>query len=676
MQRIIAIFITVLSFNTLVAQDYKFGKVSIEELTKNTYEKDTTANAVVLYKNRKTYLSYEHPDNWVVVNEIHKRVKILKKDGFDYCTEKVRLYNNQGDKEKITGIKGITYSLENGKLKKDKLKKSEIFKTEISKNYKQHSFTMPNVQVGSVVEWTYKTISPFWKIDDLVIQEDIPTDYYLAKIQVPDYFKFKKNIRGGFTIYPKEYKERRKMKVSYEESGNRYERSGSMKEGGGRNGISKATQTGEIDILENFTEYDLIDIPALKREPYVNNLNNYRLMVNYELMSVMFPQGDSKVFSTTWNDVIKTINDHGDFGKQLKKVSFLKDDASGIKNLTTNQEELSARAFNFIQNKMSWNGNYGKYCDKGIQKAYSENAGNVAEINLMLVALLRECGVTANPVLISTRKHGIPLFPTLEGFNYVVACAEINGQEILMDATEKILSFGLLPNRAINWEGTLVLGNGTSRKIKVFPNKPSKNDVMMTMEIDEDGNVKGKRRASMTDLEAFSFRKYSRDNRIESIKNNQDLLEISDYETKNGNVINKPVIETYTFDMEDAVDIVGDEIYFSPLLDLALDENPFKSEDRIYPVDFVYPVSRKKMVTITIPEGYSITSIPKPIKLSLPNNMGSFLFNIQETSTGLNLVTDFKINTSIVPTQNYIELKEFYNQRVLKETEKIVLTKN
>jgi hypothetical protein len=267
------------------------------------------------------------------------------------------------------------------------------------------------------------------------------------------------------------------------------------------------------------------------------------------------------------------------------------------------------------------------------------------------------------------------LFPTLEGFNYVVACAEINGKEILMDATEKKLTLGLLPSRAINWEGTLVLSNGSSRKIRLFPETASRSDVMMSVALDKEGNVKGKRRASMTDLDAFSFRNSSKDSRIEAIKNDQNAMEVSDYKTKNGDDINKPIIESFAFELEDVVDIVGDEIYFSPLLDLALDENPFKSDDRIYPVDFVHPVSRKKMITITIPEGYAVASFPKPIKLSLPNNMGSFLFNVKETPMGLNLVSDFKMNTSIIPTPYYSELKEFYNQRVIKETEKVVLKK-
>ena len=66
---------------------------------------------------------------------------------------------------------------------------------------------------------------------------------------------------------------------------------------------------------------------------------------------------------------------------------------------------------------------------------------------------------------------------------------------------------------------------------------------------------------------------------------------------------------------------------------------------------------------------------PEPIKISLPDSMGSFLFNINVVEGGLNVISTFEINTAIIPEFKYAELKEFYNQRVLKETEKVVLTK-
>ncbi len=665
MKKIILIIVAIIAINFTNAQNYKFGKVSLDEVTNKVYDKDTSASAVVLHKSRRTYFNYEHPQGWILITEVHERIKILNKDGLNYGTEEIGLYKSNSDKEKVSSIKGYTYNKEGGKLKAEKLKKSAIFKNEMSDNYNQTSFTMPNVKVGSVVEWTYRITSPFWKIDDLIVQEDIPTEHYFTKIEVVNYFNFKRVAKGAFNVVPKEYSKQRNLNISYEQSTNR--------------ALTQATKSETIQTKEYVTEYELRDIPALKEEPYVDNIDNYRFLITYELQSVEFPNSGLKKYATTWKEVIKTINKSKNFGEQLNKSRFLKEDAARLKSMGTAPLEITNNAFDFVKNKMNWNGNYGKYTNDGLQKAYKENTGNVSEINLLLVALLRECGVKINPVLVSTRKHGIPIFPTLEGFNYVIACAEIGGKDILLDATDKLNIPGMLPERALNWEGTLVLEDGRTRKINLYPEKASQGNVIMNVTINEDGSLEGKQRSVFTDLEAFKYRKnykkFTKDEYVEDLINTYAFDDLIDFEVKNVKDLTKPIMETYAFEFDEAVDIIGNEIYLSPLLFLKLQSNPFKLEERNYPINFVYPYSRKKMINIKIPEGYQVTSMPEPKKVSLPDQMGSFLFNISAVEGGLNVITNFKINTAIIPAYKYLELKEFFNQRVLKEAEKVVLTR-
>jgi hypothetical protein len=65
-----------------------------------------------------------------------------------------------------------------------------------------------------------------------------------------------------------------------------------------------------------------------------------------------------------------------------------------------------------------------RLCNEGVKKAYKDKTGNVAEINLMLTAMLRYAGLNANPVLVSTRSNGIAIFPNRTAFNYVIAAVE------------------------------------------------------------------------------------------------------------------------------------------------------------------------------------------------------------------------------------------------------------
>ena len=658
------ILFTLIPFFTY-AQDYEFGKVSKDEVTNNTYAKDSSASAVILHKSRRTYFDHDHPDGWVIITEVHERIKILNKEGLEYATKNVGLYKTAKSKESISAIKAFTFNLENGKIKKTKMKRSSIFDTEVSKRWRKSSFTLPEVKVGSVVEWVYKVKSPFWKIDDLIVQSDIPTAHYFGKVDTPHFFKFNRLVKGGFALKPNEYTEIRNLTVNYEQGTN--------------SALTQATRSSTIKVTENVSEYELSHVPALKEELYVDNIDNYRFLVTYELNSVQFPNSTPEFYSQSWDQVVKTINKSKEFGGQLKKGGYLKEAVEHLKSKSNSQLNLVTLSFNYIKDRMTWNEEKRIVADDGVSKAYKEKTGNVCEINLMLVKLLNEVGVKAHPVLASTRNHGIPVFPTIEGFNYVLACAEIDGKYILMDATEKKSIPGVLPKRILNWEGTIVFPDGSSQKISLYPRKKSINNTIMSVSIAADGSLSGKKTSSYTSLEALDYRNTNKNTSdeeyLETKMNTLGLDDISIFERKNFENFDKPIIESYEFEMDQGVDIISGDMYFSPLFFLKLTSNPFKLEDRRYPVGFVYPFSRKKMINVKLPEGYVVKSIPDPIKIALPDQLGSFLYNINKTEGGLNVLVKLDINAARVPTHSYQDLKEFYKQRVAKETEKIVLEK-
>ena len=665
MKKTIAILTLILGCGIISAQNYDLGKVSIDEVTNNTYAQDTSASAVILYKHRNTYFDHAHPDGWVIVTEVHKRIKILNKDGLDYATETIPLYKSSKAKERVSGIKGYTHNDVGGKVKSEKLKKSAIFNTKRSDNWNETSFTMPNVKVGSVVEWTYKVTSPYYKIDDLVIQEDIPTKHYFGKIETLNYFNFKRIAKGGDSVSPKEYAEPRTLTVMWEQDTN--------------GALTQATRSSTIQTTEYVHEYQLRDIPGLKDEPYVDNIENYRFVINYELMSVKFPNGPLRQYSTTWDEVVKTINKSDDFGDQLKKTKYFRDDLASLVDKSEGAQVTLEKVFNYVRDNMTWDGKYSKYTKKGVQKAYKERTGNVSEINIMLVAMLRESGIEANPVLVSTRKHGIPAFPTIEGFNYVIACASINGQDILMDATEKNALPGLIPERAINWEGTLVTPDDRFRKIRLYPDKASQRNTLLSVEISDDGSIIGTQSNSFTMLNAFEYRNNFKDvnqnSYMEALLNTYQLDDVTELKVDNVDDFEKNIKESFSFEQDEGAQVIGGEIYFSPLFYLAIEENPFKLEDRQFPINYSYPRLQRRIVNIKIPEGYTVSSLPKPIKINLPENLGSFLFNITEVEGGISVRSDFKINSAVIPSYGYGELKEFYDQRVKKEAEKVVLTR-
>ncbi|WP_299253483.1 transglutaminase domain-containing protein [uncultured Lacinutrix sp.] len=660
------IILALFSINICIAQNYNFGKISKEELQEQFNPQDSTANATYLYKYRKTYFLH-HNNEFKLMTDVHERIKIYNKEDSDFATKEINLYEGNGRKESITGLKAYSYNFVDGKITETKLKKDGIFETELSKHYNQKKFTMPNIKKGTVIEYKYKIESPFYQnVDEFIFQHSIPIKKLEIKFEYPEYFGFKANAIGFLTIEKRQDTRQDKLTIESKSYDQRF-------------GVKTGTNKDELEYTSNIDIYESNNIPALKNEPFVNNINNYRSLAKYELAYIKYPNSQIKEFSTSWEDVVKTIFDNSDFGDELKKSNYFKEDVNALLEGVNDPMEKAGLIFNYVKTKMKWNNYYGKYINVGVKKAYKEKVGNVAEINLMLTSMLRYAGINANPVLVSTRNNGIPLFPTIEGYNYIVCAIELLDNVILLDATSKYSTLNVLPVRALNWKGRIIRSHGSSALIDLYPKEMSSHTSFMSINLNDNTGIEGGIRNIYTAQKAMSYRsRYVDANKeefIERLENKYDGIEISDYTVKNELEFSKPVIESYKVLVENQTEIIGDKMYISPLFFLTKEDNPFKLETREFPIDFGYPTKRVFRISINLPKNYNVETIPEAKVITLPDNLGSFKYNISANETSLQIIISSEINTSIIPSQYYKVIKEFYKQMREKENEKIILIK-
>jgi len=672
MKKFISILILVFFISSFSnAQKIKFGKVSKEELEEKFYPLDSSANAAILYKKRRTIFEYNQETGWVISTKVHERIKIYNKEGYDWATKKIRLYNGGSDDE-TASIKAHTFNLVNGKIEKIKLKNNQVFTEEENKYWNRKKFTMPNLTEGCVIEWEYTfRTSYFSRLSDMVFQYKIPVKYINTKVTIPEYFVFKYIPSTYYPIRIDESSKSRAINLNY--------KTRTQSSLGG--GTTKTSfNTSKVDLMEKVYTSIEKNIPAIKDEPFTNNIDNYRSKISFELTAYKPKNGLHKYYNNTWEDVTKTIYKSTRFGEQLKKSAYFKDDFNNLINLTASTNEKIAKIFQFVKQKIKWDGFNSKYTSKGVKKAYKEGTGNVAEINLTLVAMLREAGVNANPILVSTRSHGIPLYPTSEGFNYVIAGVEIQNNVILLDATEKYSVPNILPLRDLNWQGRIVRKNGSSASISLFPKKHSKENCFLNAKIDKEGLVNGIERDTYTNLVALQKRKQdnstSKDDLIAKLEKDFDDIEIGEFKVRNEDDIAKSLSYQFKFETDNQVEVIGDKMYFSPLLFHTQKENPFKLEDRKFPVDFGTPWEDKFTISIEIPEGYTVESKPENVAYALPENLGSYKFVTVVKGNKIQVLSIIKINFPIIASIYYSALKEFYSEMVKKQTEKIVLAKN
>tara|TARA_R110000751_G_scaffold83869_5_gene168118 strand:+ start:2532 stop:4550 length:2019 start_codon:yes stop_codon:yes gene_type:complete len=648
----------------------KFGKVSMEQVAQKLHAVDSDSEAAILYKKERLFYNYSSGKGFNTTREVHLRIKIYNKAGLDWATKVVSLYTSNSGEQKIYNIKGFTYNLVNGKIEESKLKKEGIFLENVSKYRNSVSITMPNVKVGSVMDIRYDISSDMvGYIDDFTLQYGIPLDYVELSVEVPEYFNFKRFTKGFYPISLKESQKNRKINYNYKTK--RDDSFGSV-------GSKSTNQLAELEFFEKHYEINAENIPALKEVDYTNNIENYRSAIVFELESTKFPNAGFKIYSKSWEDVANTIYKYDDFGEQVSKNRFYRNDLDVLIAENKDAKLLISEIYKYVQNRMSWNDYYGVGCSVGVKKAYEEKRGNVAEINLMLTSMLRYAGIKANPVLVSTKSNGIPIFPTTSGFNYVIAAIE-NGEDfIVLDATEKMLAVNELPSRAMNWMGRLVREDGTSKEVSLAAKSISNKFVFMQANIKEDGLIEGEMKIRLSNHLAFEHRMDNHDKTEEEIFNNSSLyqnIEVDDFELKNGKAPDQPLEYSLSFINDEQIEVIDDKLYFNPLLFLSLNENPFKLDSREYPIDFNYPSSSKVSITYTIPDGYKVESLPEKITIGLPDKIGTFNFAIKQNGNLLQVVSTTKIQEALIPAFYYESLKEFYNQMVLKQTEKIVLSR-
>lgn len=670
MKKILIAMVLTLMANEIIAQDYKYGKVSKEELLEKFYPLDSSANAAVLYNNRNTRFEYDQNDGFNVVTEIHERIKIYNKEGFDWATKKIDYYNSSNTRERIINLKATTYTFNDNKIVETDLSKKEVFDQETNKYWSQQKFTMPGLEEGCVLEWTYKIISPFKRIDDLQFQYEIPIKKIEAKIEIPEYFVFNKRFKGYFPITSKE--EKKSSTISLSER---------VRQGGDANQryVTSTVNVTKVNYITKVEYYDAVNVPAMIEEAYVSNLDNYKTAIQYEYSELHWPQEPIKYYSTTWENVVKTIYDDYDFSSEIYKSTHFTDDLNIVLATSPSDAQKITGILELVKSKIKWNDYNGLSKFNGTKKSYKEGVGNVADINLNLVSMLNKAGFKASPVILSTRSNGIPIFPTINGFNYVIAGVEIENDLILLDATEEYSAPNVLPSRDLNWQGRIVRENGSSAWVNLTPAKSSDTNSSMSITINDAGAIEGVKRTQYTNLNALNYRKnfakLKEDDVILKVEEENEKVEISDFKIVNKSEIYKPIIEMFKFTSEDLLDKIGDKIYFKPLFFDAMTKNPFKLEKRDYPIDFGAPFIMDNKVGIKIPMGYVVESVPENLAIGLSENYGIYKFIIKIEAGIINVYSILQINTAIFPSANYDEIKEFYKMVVNKNLEQIVLKK-
>ena len=154
-------------FSFSKADDYTFGKITKEDLLKNDYPIDSSADAVVLDEYVRIMPSMLDIDSYVyrgrlcpmIIREVvARKIKILTDKGVANKRISIPLKNNSTtDCENCEpySVRAYSYTLKNNRVVKRLLKVENINRREEADGTSYLEFDVPNVEKGSIIEYGY-----------------------------------------------------------------------------------------------------------------------------------------------------------------------------------------------------------------------------------------------------------------------------------------------------------------------------------------------------------------------------------------------------------------------------------------------------------------------------------------------------------------------------------------
>src|ERR1700722_18324671 len=409
----------------LRAQDkmpVKFGKVTPDDFKITAAAVDSSAEAMVIADFGTSSFEGNSKGGFDLTFKRSTRLRILKRTGFDAATVRIPIYISTSNSEKIVGLKASTYTLEDGKVVETKLDSKSIFTDNLSKHFVVQKFTFPALKEGAILEYSYTQVSPFlFNLQPWEFQGAYPCLWSEYQVEMPNFLKYVTLTQGYLPF-----------KVNSNDS---------------RTQTFHITDPGGAERDDHYTFDDQVvthrwvmaNVPAMKEEPFTTTVDNYVSKIEFQLSGVQYPGSIYHDMMGNWFKLSEELLDGEDFGVDLAKGnSWMNDDLKTITKGAGNDLEKAQKIYAFVRDNFTCSSHSNLYLSNPLKTVYKNKSGNEADLNLLLTAMLVHAGLSADPIILSTRNNGFthPFYPLLTRYNYVISQVTIDSVNYRLDASE------------------------------------------------------------------------------------------------------------------------------------------------------------------------------------------------------------------------------------------------
>jgi hypothetical protein len=592
------------------------------------------------------YLEYREKDDtpsayW----NVYARIKVLTDKGKEAAT--VSLPFSKGDMS-VRGIHARTIHSDGTVFPLD-VKPEELLSEKSGKlELKQKVFTLPNVEVGSVLEYTYDYNSqdlgpPRW---------DIQKKYFVHK----EHFEF---LSPGGTTYWE-----------------RLPPGAAVKSGFG--GLCKL---------------DLTDVPPIPDEEWMPPVDSLLYTVDFDYVSEFLggsaTQGSATALwaeeAADWSLEMDALTEPT---KEIKQAvdGLISADSDLVKarKLYAAVQALDNTDFSRVKSeterkklklKAGWEP----------EVTWKQKSGSAEQIAILYLSMLRAAGLTPYAAWVVDRDKGIFDMTKIDEdqFDSMLVVLDSGGQKIILDPGEKECAF-----QTVGWRHSLATGLAQSPQGPSFitiPEQRYADNIVRrtgTLTLDEKGSVRGQIQIAITGQEALHWRQTSLENDEADVKKQfDDELAAVAPEGVVAHVDHFAAMDDPSAALIAVVNVSGTlgtptakRLLLPGFFFETRSHVPFVNEEkRLTPVDMHYGERVTDQITYRLPEGMTVEGAPQDANFSWPNHA---LF-VAKSLTQPGQITIAQTLTrafTVAKPEEYQDLRSFYQKVAAADQEQVVLT--
>lgn len=614
--------------------------VAPEDLAMTSEPKAPKAPAIFLYRQ----VDRNDDDSTEVV---YARIKVLTEEGRKYGDVEIPYLKNN---ESIRGIQARTLRPDGTVVEFD----GTVYDKQILKargfKWMAKTFTLPNVDVGSIIEYRYRrAMQQNWVFDSRwLLSEDLFTRHAKFSLRPSPIFTLRWTWPMGLPP-----------------------------------GTEIPKKEGSAIRLETR------DVPAFVTEDYMppEDVMKYRVEFIYDDSNAASQSDPAKYWKTFGRErhrrVESFVHDRRTMEQAVAQIVQPQDPPeTKLQKLYARAQEM--RNLSFERKKSEQESQREKLSDiDGVGELWKRGYGNGVEITWLFLGLARAAGFEASALLVPTRDQYFfnPQLLNATQLNSNAVLVKLEGRDVFLDPGTPFTPFGLLP-----WHETAVKAmrldkdGGTWVEMPLPEASASRIERRTTLKLTSSGSLEGKVTVTYTGLEASSRRleereeddterrRYLEDEIEGDIPSGIDVKLVNSPDWK---AAETPLVAEYEIKVPGWAASAGRRSLLPVGLFGGGEKHTFEHSSRVHPVCFDFRYQHKDDIAIELPSGWQVSSVPKARASDL--KAVAFSNSAQESGGTLRLQRDLTVNMAFAEAKSYVPLRSFFQLVRAGDEDQVVL---